>query len=289
MRVRLLGTAAGGGFPQWNCGCANCRGVRAGTLAARARTQDSVAVGDGGDWFLLNCSPEVRQQLESFAPLQPRAPRDSPIRGILLTNGDLDHCLGLFSLREAQPLVVYTTPAVRAGLERNAMLQTLQRSRDQLMWKTLILDEEQPLAGELLVTPFALPGNVPLHLKATVAPSLEDNIGLRIRHGERRLIYAPGAATIDALPRDADCLLLDGTFWSDDELIRLGLGERRASDMAHFPVRESIAQLKAMNTRQKLFTHINNTNPILVEDSPERRAVEAAGWRVGEDHLELTI
>jgi pyrroloquinoline quinone biosynthesis protein B len=307
VRIRVLGSAAGGGFPQWNCGCANCRGVRDGTLSARARTQESLAVSsDGKAWFLLNASPEIRAQIESFTPLHPGAPRHSPIAGLLVTNGDLDHCLGLLSLRESQPLAIYATERVRRGFtEGNALYATLERFAGQATWHALIPGRaalELPLAdgrpSGLAVEAIAVPGQPPLHLRGRVEPSPDDNVGLEIR--DRRtggtLVYlsgvaAPTPAIRQALAR-ADCLFFDGTFWASDELIALGLGERRAEDMAHWPIggpEGSLATLGRIGRGRRIFIHINNTNPILREDSPERAAVTAAGWEVAHDGLELEI
>jgi pyrroloquinoline quinone biosynthesis protein B len=298
VRLRILGSAAGGGFPQWNCGCANCHGLRAGTIRAQARTQESVAVSaDGDDWFLINVSPEVRQQIESFSGLWPRQPRHSPIAGILLGNGDLDHCLGLLSLRESQPLVVYATEATRRGFcEGNVLYRTLQRFPDQVRWETLALDRETPLGGSgLFVTALAVPGKRPLHLEGLGPPSPEDNVAFRIRHGDTTLAYLSAVAgrspAVDAAVAGAACVFLDGTFWSSDELIAAGLGTRRAEDMAHWPVggpAGSLGYLRTLACRRVLI-HINNTNPLLVDDSPERRALAEAGVELAHDGMELTL
>jgi pyrroloquinoline quinone biosynthesis protein B len=307
MRVRVLGSAAGGGFPQWNCGCFNCSGLRAGTLAATARTQESVAVSaDGTSWFLLNASPEVRAQIESFPPLHPRSARHSPIAGIVLTNGDLDHCLGLLCLRESHPLVVYATERVRRGfVEHNAMSATLQRFPGHTTWARLSLDEPMELRlpdgtpSGLSLRAISLPGQPPLHLKSVLGePDPEDNVGLELRHAASgsRFLYFPGCARVDArvlaAVAGADCLFFDGTFWSDNELIELGLGERRARDMAHVPIASpegSIAAFAHASVKRRYFIHINNTNPILRDDSPERRAVREAGWHVAHDGLEIDL
>jgi pyrroloquinoline quinone biosynthesis protein B len=302
-----LGSAAGGGFPQWNCGCFNCRGLRTGVLAATARTQESVAVSaDGDSWFLLNASPEVRAQIESFAPLHPRSARHSPIAGIVLTNGDLDHCLGLLCLRESHPLTVYATERVRSGFtENNALYATLRRFEGHTTWPGLTLGEPRELglqrsAGSgLSVEAVALPGQPPLHLKSQFRESHpEDNIGLKIRDraSGATLAYFPGCARITervlTAVADADCLFFDGTFWTNDELIDLGLSDRRAEDMAHVPIGSpggSLAAFAGSNIQRRVFIHINNTNPILREDSAERRAVQEAGWQVAHDGLELTL
>jgi pyrroloquinoline quinone biosynthesis protein B len=318
VRIRVLGSAAGGGFPQWNCGCPNCRGVRAGTVRAAARTQESVAVSaDGAGWLLLNASPEIRQQIESFDGLHPRAPRHSPIHAIVLTNGDLDHVLGLLSLRESHPLVVYATDSVRAGFtEGNVLYRTLQRFPEQVTWRPLKPGREEALAGAdgrasgLLVEPVAVPGKPPIHLEGRLegpletrhtgaaAPDPEDNIGLRIREAStgRRLAYFPAAggitpAVAEAL-EDADCVFFDGTFWSSDELPAQGLGTKRAADMAHLPIGGSggsLGALHGLKAARRVYIHVNNTNPILREDSPERKDVEAAGWQIAWDGMELSL
>ena len=304
MRVRVLGSAAGGGFPQWNCGCANCRGVREGTLRGSARTQECVAVSaDGDDWFLLNVSPEIRGQIESFAPLHPRAPRHSPIAGIVLTSGDLDHCLGLFSLRESHPLVVYATDDVRRGLtESNVLYRTLERFEGQVSWRRLACGENVELTAHerpsgLSLTAFAAPGKQPIHL-AALPSTPEVNIGVRIEEHRtgRRLAYVSGTGGVDHSVRDslrdADCVFFDGTFWSENELIDAGLGTKRARDMAHLPIggeRGTLDELAALSASRKIFIHINNTNPILRDDSSEAAAVRAAGWEVAYDGLELEL
>ena len=303
MRIRVLGSAAGGGFPQWNCGCDNCQGVRRATGEARARTQESIAVSaDGEAWFLLNVSPEVRAQVESFQGLWPRARRHSPLAGILLTNGDLDHCLGLLSLRESHPLVVYATESVRAGFQTgNVLYRTLERFAGQVTWRALALGREQPLGGDdspLRVTAVAAPGKLPLHLEQLRAPSAEDNVGFVVRDERTggRLAYFSGVAGPSAgvarAAEGAGALFFDGTFWSSDELIAAGLGTRRAEEMAHWPVGGeggSLAFLGRAGARRRILIHVNNTNPILREGGPERRALAAAGIEVAEDGMELAL
>jgi pyrroloquinoline quinone biosynthesis protein B len=307
MKVRVLGSAAGGGFPQWNCGCSNCLAVRARAPFVQARTQESVAVSaDGESWYLLNASPEVRAQIESFPGLHPRGPRHSPIAGILLTNGDLDHCLGLLSLRESHPLSVYATPRVRHGFtENNVLYGTLQRFPGHTSWTGLELGEEIELrlaggrASGLTVEAIPLPGQAPLHLGARFGePHPEDNVGLLIRDSKRgtTLAYFPGCARITPAVLDAAgrarCLFFDGTFWSDDELVALGLAERRATEMGHVPIGSDAGSLAAFaqsRVPERFFIHINNTNPILREDSVERRTVRDAGWQVAQDGLDLTL
>ena len=306
MLIRVLGSAAGGGFPQWNCGCPNCVGVRRGTIRALARTQESVAVSaDGDSWFLLNASPEIRQQIESFGKLHPRAQRDTPIQGIVLTNGDLDHALGLLSLRESQPLALYSTERVHRGFsEGNVLYRTLQRFDGQVTLHALELGAaEQPLrllsgaVSGLRMRAFAAPGKAALHLdQSNQEPG--DNIGVLIsdeRTG-KRLAYIPAAgassAEVVAAASSADAVFFDGTFWSSDELIALGASTRRAEDMAHWPIggaEGSLRFLGSLSAARRVLIHINNTNPMLREDSAERALVQAAGVEVAFDGMELEL
>jgi pyrroloquinoline quinone biosynthesis protein B len=301
----VLGAAAGGGFPQWNCGCPNCQGVRAGLIMATPRTQECVAVSaDGEGWFLLNASPEIRHQIESFPGLHPRAPRHSPIDAIVLTNGDLDHTLGLLSLRESYPLVLYATERVRRGfIEGNVLYRTLERFREQVTWRSLEIGREASLASVdgresgLFIEAVAVPGKLPIHLEPLGAGDPEDNIGLTIREAStgRRLAYFPAAGGLTPDVRKAlagaDCVFFDGTFWSSDELPALGLGIKRAEDMAHLPVGGeggSLAALRDLPAR-RIYIHVNNTNPLLRDDSKERAAAEAAGWEIASDGMEVTL
>jgi pyrroloquinoline quinone biosynthesis protein B len=299
VKVRVLGSAAGGGFPQWNCGCFNCREGRRLGGRARPRTQESVAVSaDGEAWFLINASPEIRAQIEACQDLWPRAERHSPIAGILLTNGDLDHCLGLLSLRESHPLVMYTTDAVRAGFtEGNVLYRTLERFPGQLTWRRLEPGREHPLANDLWVTAVPAPGKLPLHLEGRRTPSPEDNVGFVIRGAAgARLAYFSGIAgpspAVEQALAEAAVVFFDGTFWSSDELIAAGLGTRRAEEMAHWPIGGpdgSLGLLSRLANGPGFYIHVNNTNPILIEDSPERRAVESAGIQVAYDGMELEL
>jgi pyrroloquinoline quinone biosynthesis protein B len=280
--------------------------VRRQSIPARARTQESVAVSaDGVAWFLLNASPEIRAQIESFAPLQPGEPRATPIAGIVLTNGDLDHCLGLLSLRESQPLVIYATETVRRGfVQGNALYATLERFPGQVTWHPLVPGRTQTLtlpdgrASGLTLEPIAVPGQPPLHLRTQRVPSTEDNVGLLLRDLATggTLSYLSGVAAMSTAVRAAvagsHCVFFDGTFWSSDELIALGLGERRAEDMAHWPIGGATGSLRGLAELargRRIFIHVNNTNPILREDSAERAQVSASGWEVAYDGLELAI
>jgi pyrroloquinoline quinone biosynthesis protein B len=302
--LRVLGSAAGGGSPQWNCGCANCIAVRAGHAALRPRTQAAAAVSaDGQHWFLLNASPDVRAQIESFPALHPRRLRDTPIGGIALNNGDVDACLGLFILREDQPLVLYASEAVERGLrEHNALTRTLERRPGQLIWNRLRAGDVVPLVGAagpsgLTIEAVPVPGTVPLHLKGLAAPSPEDNLAFVLRDANgRSALYAPTVASLtpllDERARAADVVLFDGTFFRDDELTSLGLTTRTARDMAHWPLggaEGSLRWLAQLPCRRKILTHINNTNPILREDAPERGELTAAGVEPAYDGLEVEL
>ena len=306
MLIRVLGSAAGGGFPQWNCGCPNCRGVREGTIRAAPRSQESVAVSaDDDHWFLFNASPEIRHQIEGFPPLHPRGPRHSPVAGILLTGGDLDHCLGLLSLRESHPLVVYATGGVRRGFtEGNVLYRTLERFPGQVTWRTLKPGREEKLTvggrtSGLAVEAVSVPGKPPIHLEAASRGSdPEDGVGLRVREAStgRILAYFSGVGAVTRAVRKAlegaDVVFFDGTFWSEDELPAQGLLEKRARDMAHWPVggpQGTLAALAGVAAGRRILIHVNNTNPILREDSPERRAVEAGGWEVAWDGMEIRL
>jgi pyrroloquinoline quinone biosynthesis protein B len=304
MRLRVLGSAAGGGLPQWNCACSNCADARAGSGRVIPRTQDALALEAApGVWFLINASPDVHRQIQANPELAPRDGRATPIHGVVLTNGDLDHTLGLFSLRENTPLSLYATESVRRGLvEGNTIFRTLERFPGQSAWKTLALDAPIELVGPggptgVTVTAVPLPGKVPKHLEGLAPPSPGDNVGLWIRDtrtGTLLVLATAAGAAGDYVARmdGADACFFDGTFWTSDELPRLGLGTARAEDMAHLPIsgeRGSLALLAGVRAVRKVFTHINNTNPMLVEGSPERRAVEAAGWEVAADGLEIHL
>ena len=305
MNIEILGSSAGGGLPQWNCGCPNCASVRRGEPGISARSQDSIAVSaDGSRWLLCNASPDIAAQLAASPRLHPRTTRESRVNAIVLTNGDVDHCLGLFNLRESQPLAIYATETVWRGLaEHNVLVRTLQRFAGHTVWRRLVLDAPTEVADPdgvslgLTMIARAVHGKRPVHLElaqvAEVSP--EDNVGLEITAtGGKRLAYVPGAAHAEAVRAfgRVDCLLFDGTFWTDDEMIRMSTGTGRASSMAHLPISGddgSLAALAAAPAGRRIYTHINNTNPILRDGSAERRAVEAAGWEIAYDGMRLTL
>ncbi len=305
MLIRVLGSAAGGGLPQWNCGCDNCADARGDAREVEPRTQESIAVSaDGRAWALVNASPDIGRQIAASSFLSPASRRDSRIRAIVLTNGDLDHCLGLFSLRESQSLVVYATARVRDGLvERNAIARTLARFEGQVRWETLGLDTPRALSGPdreplgLTVTAVAAPGKLPLHLEGITPPGDEDNVGLLVEDeaSGATLAHFPAVAAVTPRVREAlagaDAVLFDGTFWSSDELIAAGVGTLRAEAMAHLPVGGENGSLQALggSAKRRVYIHVNNTNPMLRRSSPERAAVVAAGWDVARDGMEITL
>lgn len=305
MQIRVLGSAAGGGFPQWNCACEHCSAVRAGDPAFESRTQDSLAISlDGERWILLNASPDISRQIESTPALLPQRGRQTPIAAIALSNGDLDHCLGLLNLRESQPLAIYATTPVLEGLcGHNAFLRTLERyaghtSLRELGPAPIALEDpsREPLGFTLRAVP--VPGKLPLHLLGLREPSALDNVALVVREHERgqTLLYVPGIARkfqgLEALIHDADCVFFDATFWSECELSERGVGKSRARDMAHWPLagpEGSLAFLSTLRDKRIFLTHVNNTNPILRKGSMERDAVERAGLTVAHDGLEVSL
>lgn len=298
MWVRVLGAAAGGGFPQWNCGCPQCRAVREGLRSCRPLTQSSIAVSaDSRRWFLFNASPDLRVQLESFPALHPRGLRDSPLRAVLLTDAELDHTLGLLLLREADHVEVHATAAVyEALLEGTSLLRTL-KAYTRVGWRRVEPGTEVSLAEGLSCRAF----DVPTDKRSRFGAGRSEGgsvVGYRITDGRtgRVLVYLPGAQrlteTVLAELEGCDCLFFDGTCWRDDELIRLGIAGKTSREMGHLPIsgaEGSLKRLAPLSVGRKIYIHINNTNPILLEDSPERRIVEENGMEVAVDGLELEI
>ncbi len=305
MRVRLLGTAAGGGFPQWNCGCFNCQEVRSGTGRASARLQSCVAISaNGREWFLVGASPDIPAQIESFPPLRRDGlMRGRAVEGILLTVADLDHVLGLFMLREGGDLRIHATTAVRRALCDGLRLDEVLSSYCCIEWSVPperldVLPCRDGRPSGLLFEAFPAPGKPPKYLEGRVDPGPGDCIGYLIEDQESRgrLAVLPGAATLGehVLKRleSCDAVLLDGTFWSEHELAALGVNAASASKMGHLPVGGadgSLRQFAQLPARRKIYLHINNTNPILLDDSPQRREVDASGVVVGWDGLEFEL
>jgi|SRR5215469_12229986 len=312
MHVKILGSAAGGGFPQWNCACPNCRALRAGSFHGKPRTQAQLAISaDSEHWFLLGASPDLRAQIESNPELHPRASdritRHSPICGAVLLNADIDHVLGLLLLRELQPLNAYATRSVRQILtEDNSMFAMLQRVDRQLRWnditpgKMFSLNTPDGEHTGLRCTACSLGTHFPAYVSSKRSATLDSNeasLGLIVgAPSGKRLAYLPAVPQItnellSELDR-SDVLLFDGTFWSEDELIRIQGSGQTAQQMGHVPVSSatgSLAQLAHLKCPRKIYMHINNTNPLLNEDSPEHRQVRDSGWEMAEDGWQFEL
>ena len=308
MKVRILGSAAGGGFPQWNCACPNCRALRDGTFRGKARTQAQVAISaNSHSWFLLGASPDLRVQIEATPELLPRAlhpqkgVRQSPITGVVLANADIDHVLGVLLLRELQPLRVHAPESVRRILtEDNSMFAMLQRVPCQVSWTDFVPGTTFPLrnaAGEdsgLQCRALSLGTHYPAYVspeRQSQLSSAESSLGLIVESPSgKRLAYMPAVPQIDdALLKEfdgCDVVLFDGTFWSDDELIRIQGSGKTAQQMGHVPVSSaegSLSKLAQVRRPRKIYVHINNTNPMLNEAGPEYRQAREAGWEIAED------
>lgn len=303
MHVILLGSAAGGGFPQWNCWCPCCRVARRDPAAARPRTQSSAAVSaDGQRWFLLNASPDVREQLRWVQPDDVGfAVRQVPVEGILLTDAEIDHTLGVVLLREARHLPVYATPAVRSILECDSRFLPITRAFSDVPVTELSLTTSVPLAyrdgssSGLAVRAFSVPGGRP---RFASREETGHTVGFMVHETASRIVcaFVPGCGDLNAALMDrfaqADALFFDGTFWAEDELIALGVGTRTARELDHVPISGSggsLEQLAALPCQHRIYTHINNTNPILLERSTERAAIDHAGIVVGFDGFCLSL
>jgi pyrroloquinoline quinone biosynthesis protein B len=296
MRVRVLGSAAGGGFPQWNCSCPNCRAVRDGSRPCRPRTQSSIAVSaDDSRWVLFNASPDLHAQIEACPALWPGRGRVTPLEAVVLTDAELDHTLGLLLLREGQGLEVHATAATRRILcQRTRILATLE-SYCQVTWRPVLPGAEVAVASGLSYRAFEVPTTKPSRFGTGIAPGRV--VGYRITDpAGQAVVYLPGVQelipAVLAEVADCACLLVDGTCWSDDELTRLGLSRKTARDMGHVPVGGpggSLELLSPLSLRRTVYVHINNTNPILLDDAPERRIVAERGLEVATDGLEVRV
>lgn len=304
LNIRVLGSGAGGGFPQWNCNCENCAGVRAGTLNAQPRTQSSIAISSNGvDWLLVNASPDIRQQILAFPALQPgRARRDTGIRAVLLIDSQIDHATGLLMLRENdRPLELYCSRMVQQDLTTGFPVLRILEHYCGVNWHEVPIDggafEITGIEG-LAFHALALSSKAPPYSPHREDPHPGDNIGLQVqdRQTGRSLFYAPGLAQVEPhltpVMQAADVLLIDGTCWTDDEMALRGVGSRRALAMGHLPQSGPGGMIEALRPyarQRKVLIHINNTNPLLVEDSPERAALTAAGIEVSHDGMEIHV
>ena len=297
MKIRVLGSCAGGGLPQWNCGCANCVRARRGAASVPPRTQPSLAVSaDGARWSILNAAPDIRHQLAAFPGLQPRpGTRDIPLDSVLLSSVELDHVLGLLVLREAQPYRIVSTPWMRnAVLEHNAAWRLLEPA-----WGVAKLDEPIALdrGDQLEASLFPVPGKLPRYLDGLAALHPEANCGIRLTdtRSRRRLVYLPGLRSLDAGTlaelEAADCVIIDGTFYRNDELSSVRPGAPEALAMGHLPIAGPGGSLPALAklASRRLYIHMNNTNPVLDENSRERAEVEAAGVEIARDGQEFEL
>ena len=294
MRAIVLGSAAGGGFPQWNSNAQACRRARAGEPAAKPRTQASIAVsGDSPLWTVMNASPDLRQQIEATAELQPSTGlRSSPIGAVVLTAGEVDCVAGLLSLRERQPFELFATARIHAVLDANPIFDVL--NRDIVTRRVIALDEDVTLPGGGALRLFSVAGKVPLYLEGAAEAAEDDTVGARLSHAGEELFYVPACAAMtpaltDRL-RGADTVMFDGTLWRDDEMILAGLGPKTGRRMGHMSVSGDGGAIEAfagLGVRRKVLLHINNSNPVLLDDSPERAEVERAGWQVAFDGMRV--
>ena len=298
LRILVLGSAAGGGFPQWNCRCPTCELAWVGDRRVLPRTQSGLAVSaDGERWLLLNASPDLRQQILATPHLQPRTGRHSPVSAVVLSNGDVDHVAGLLTLREGQPFSIYATEAVLSGLGGNPIFRVL----DPALVRRVAMAPDQPVetTAGIEVTAFQVPGKVPLYDEGDevhIGRETDTTVGLRVAGAGTHFFYIPGCASVSpallARVSGAALLFFDGTTYTDDEMVQLGLSRKSAHRMGHVAMGEpdgSLTSFAAVELGRKIYVHINNTNPVLVEGSPERRKVEAAGWEVAFDGMEIVL
>ena len=305
MYCQVLGSAAGGGFPQWNCNCPNCDGLRRGSIRAFARTQSSLTVSDDRlNWVLINASPDVLQQIRNFPPLQPaRSLRDTGIRAVVLMDAQVDHTTGLFMLREhREPLQIWCTEAVREDLTRGNPIFNLLEHYCRVSWNSLPLQAEGfeiPGISGLRFTALPLSSKAPPYSPHRNDPQPGDNVGLLVTNmrNDKRLFYAPGLGRMEPhvwqAMQQADCVLVDGTLWTEDEMIRLGASSKLSRDMGHLPqtgpggMIEWLDQLPKPTRR--VLIHINNTNRILDEDSEERKVLASHAIEVAYDGLSIEL
>ena len=304
MKIRVLGSAAGGGFPQWNCNCANCAGLRNHSIKARARTQSSIAAGDNGaDWVLINASPDILTQIKDTPALQPaRHARDSGIAAVVLMDAQIDHVTGLLMLRERNtPLPIYATKQVFEDLKNGLPLVKTLSHYCTVAEHMIELGNQSftvPQVPTLAFFPISLSSKAPPYSPHRHDPQPGDNIGLSIQDKQsgKTVFYAPGLGAmepqVESAMQQADVLLVDGTFWTDDEMIRLGLSTKRAADMGHLAQSGPggmLEILKRYPTKRRILIHINNTNPILREDSEQALELARYGIEIAFDGMQIEI
>jgi pyrroloquinoline quinone biosynthesis protein B len=308
LRVVVLGAAAGGGVPQWNCGCPVCRAARTDHPELQS-TQASIAIsGDGAHWFLINASPDLRQQLIATPQLHPKPSslRHSPIAGVILTNGEIDAVAGLLSMREGSPFTIYAHAKVLAILQANSIFNVLSEKNVQRQPIEIDRPFEPKLpdgsGSGIEILPFTVPGKGAWYLEGKAHPGgndgTGDTLGLRVEDrttGKYFYFLAACAEVSDALKArlsGAPLVFFDGTVWRDDELIAAGLGAKTGQAMGHIAMsgdQGAIASLAGLDIDRKVFLHINNSNPALLRSSPERRIAEGAGWQIPADGTEIVL
>jgi pyrroloquinoline quinone biosynthesis protein B len=299
VQVIVLGSAAGGGIPQWNCRCPVCSLAWAGDPRVQARTQSSLAVSANGvDWLLVNASPDIRQQIAATPALHPQTGlRHSPIAAVLLTNGDVDHVAGLLTLRESQPFRLLASADILEALGANRIFDVV--APEFVERSELAMDRPVELLPDLTVTLFPVPGKAPLWLEEgepTIGESSGTTVGVMLEAGGRRVAYVPGCARVDDDVKrrvaGVDLLLFDGTVMEDDDLISAGVGTKTGWRMGHVAMNGpdgSLAALADVPIGQRIYVHINNTNPALVAGSPERGRLDQAGWTLAHDGLTVQL
>lgn len=310
MLIKVLGAAAGGGYPQWNCNGRMSKRARFKEPGCLPRTQSSLTVSaNGKDWVLLNASPDLRQQINETPELWPDADgpmRQSPIKSVVLTNGDVDHIIGLVNLREGQPFSLYASDRVLATINSNSVFNILNPEKVERI--ELAIDEPTALSGAgvdlgLTIEAFDVPGKVALYLEDAskgdnFGTEKGDTIGLKVTETAtgKSFFYIPGCAAVDGplaeRIRGAELIFLDGTLYTDDEMLVQGLMPKTGARMGHISMSGpdgSVAALEPLDINRKIFVHINNSNPTLDDNSPERKAVEKAGWEVGFDGMEVRL
>lgn len=303
MYIHVLGSAAGGGFPQWNCNCPNCHGVRTGTIQAKARTQSSIAISENGiDWVLLNASPDIRQQLFDFKAAQPaRKLRDTGIRDVILMDSQLDHTTGLLTLREGCPIKVWCTDMVYQDLTTGfPVFNMLKHWNGGLQYQQIDPKQAFKIAGfeDLEFMPLIIQSAAPPYSPHRHDPHEGDNIALIIRDHktQKQLFYAPGLGKIDEqimqIMRDSDCVMIDGTLWTDDEMQHTGVGSKTGREMGHLYISGeggSLSYLNQLSRPKKVLIHINNTNPILDENSAQCAELKAHSVEVAFDGMQIEL
>jgi len=309
LKVLVLGSGAGGGFPQWNCNCPNCQKVRAGAPNAKARSQSSLAVSVEDDhWFLLNASPDLRQQIFDNPALHPKhGLRHSPIDGAFLTNADVDHIGGLLTVRESQPLSINATERVIGVINANSVFNILNpefvKRRPMALNSPTELKRADDGASGIVIEAFAVPGKIALYLEdESAGPNFgsvaEDTVGLKVTEKTtgKAFFYLPGCATVPAdlaeKVKGAELLFFDGTTWTDDEMQSTGVGHKTGQRMGHMSMSGddgSIAAFAPLDVKRKIYIHMNNTNPALLDDSEQRKTAETAGWEIGFDGMEVSL